>query len=348
MTDLAIPEGPEGLSADWLAAALGEAVASVEVTRIGQEEGFTGGGLYRLVMPGRSLVAKVSPTDPDMRARFAIANAREVTFYTDWSEGLPVPVAHYGDFDAASGASVLLLDDLGDARSVPFVEGLWPRDVASVVAAFAKVHAAWWNAPALETLSGAAILDEFTMSGPWPDYVASVAKLLPDVVIPPEFIALGDYAAEHSAEILQHMKEQGPLTVLHRDPQLDNILFAEDGAALLIDWQVFGKGRGTWDLAYFLISSVPSVRRRKHERTWVEAYHTALTEQGVTGYSLEDCWRDYLRSVLAKLFLTVVVTVELDNSTPHKRAYRRADLARLMAFIKDHQLTPAIWDFSHD
>ncbi len=345
---LPLPEGPDDLTSDWLSAALGQPVERVAVTRIGEDQGFTGGGLYRLAMPGRSLVAKLSPVDPAMRARFAIANAREVTFYTDWSKGLPVPRVHYGAFDRDTGASVLLLDDLGDARSVPFVEGLWPRDVASVMAAFAKVHAAWWNAPALGTLNGAAFLDEFTLSGPWPAYPGAVAKMLPDVVLPPEFLALGDYAAAHEAEILHHLKEQGPLTVLHRDPQVDNILFAEDGSALLIDWQVFGKGRGTWDLAYFLISSVPSVRRRKHERAWLETYHAALVDHGVDGYTLADCWRDYQRSVMAKLFLTVVATVELDNSTPHKRAYRRADLARLLAFVKDHALTPAIWDFSDD
>lgn len=348
MPDLAIPEGPEGLSADWLAAALGGSVASVTVTRIGQEEGFTGGGLYRLAMPDRSLVAKLSPVEPTMRARFATANAREVTFYTDWSQGLPVPKVHYGAFDGATGASVLLLDDLGVARSVPFVEGLWPRDVVSVLKALARIHAQWWNAPALDQLNGAAFLDEFTMAETWPDYPRVVAEMLPDVSLPPEFLTLADFAAANTGAIMAKMKEKGPRTVLHRDPQLDNILFAEDGSALLIDWQVFGKGRAMWDIAYFLISSVPSIRRRKHERTWVEAYHADLVVRGVTDYPLEDAWQDYLRSVLAKLFLTVVATVQMDNSTAHKRSYRRADLGRLLAFVKDHDLTPSIWDFAHD
>jgi len=40
--------------------------------------------------------------------------------------------------------------------------------------------------------------------------------------------------------------------------------------------------------------------------------------------------------------------VNVDNSSAHKRAYRRVDLTRLLAFVEDHKLTPEIWNFSHD
>ena len=48
--------------------------------------------------------------------------------------------------------------------------------------------------------------------------------------------------------------------------------------------------------------------------------------------------------MVAKLNVSVMATVLLDNSSPAKRAWRRADLLRLMAFCEDHALTPA--DFS--
>ena len=346
---LNIPTDAAALSADWLSNALGEPITSVDVTRIGQDEGFMGGGLYRLGMPGRApLVAKLSPSDPALRAQFAKANAREVTFYTSLADGLPVPDCAYAACDPATGATVLLLQDLGDARAVPFIDGLWPRDVLPVLSAFADIHARWWNAPALVELSGAATLTEFDFAGPWARYRDVLATLLPDVKLPPAFVALGDYAVDHIPEIYDQLQERGPLTVLHRDPQLDNILFDADGQAILLDWQILGKGRGVWDVAYFLISSVPPVRRRRNERAWIEGYHADLVARGITDYPLETCWRDYLRSVMGKLFVTVFATVELDNSTAHKRAWRRVDLARLLAFIEDHALTPEIWDFSND
>lgn len=348
MTDLAIPEGPEGFTPDWLSAALGETVASVEVTRIGQDQGFMGGCLFRLATHDRSVVAKLSPVDPDMRMRFAKSNGREVTFYQTLAGGLPVPHCYYGNFDADTGASVLVLEDLGAARAVPYLDGLWQEDVDAVLSTFAEIHASWWQAPALANLSGADTLSEFSLPDAWALYPEALAKLLPDVKLPERFMALGEAAARNVNEVYQQLQETGPLTALHRDPQLDNILFDADNRAILLDWQLLGKGRGVWDVAYFLISSVPPALRRSNERAWVAAYHADLLARGIQGYDLETCWRDYLRSVMAKLFVTVWATVYLDNNSAHKRAYRRVDLTRLLAFVEDHQLTPEIWNFTHD
>ena len=161
---LPIPEGPDGLTPDWLSAALGHAVASVTVTRIGEDEGFTGGALYRLEMPDQSLIAKLSPTDPVLRKTFASANAREVNFYREWSNGLPVPVASFAAIDTETGASIVMMDDLGAARAVPFARGADVRDVEAVLATFARIHAAWWEAPTLSQLSGAAVLKEHSFA----------------------------------------------------------------------------------------------------------------------------------------------------------------------------------------
>lgn len=348
MSKLAIPEGPEGLSADWLSAALGEDVASVEVTRIGEDQGFMGGGLYRLATSDASYIAKLSPLDPAQRASFAASNAREVTFYQTLADGMPVPTCFFARSDPNSGASVILLEDLGEARAVPYLDGLWQKDVTAVLSAFGEIHAKWWNAPALEGLSGADALAEFSLPEAWAAYPDALSKLLPDVKLPERFVTLAEAAAQNVDAVYHQMQETGPLTVLHRDPQLDNILFDAEGAAILLDWQMQGKGRGVWDVAYFLISSVPPVRRRRNERAWVEGYHADLVARGVTGYALEDCWRDYLRSVMSKLFVTIWATVHLDNNSSHKRAYRRVDLTRLLSFVEDHKLTPEIWDFSND
>ena len=116
---------------------------------------------------------------------------------------------------------------------------------------------------------------------------------------------------------------------------------AKHGAAVLLDWQFAGKGRGVYDVAYFLISSIDPAQRRNMERGLVALYHAQLLRAGITDYTLSHCWADYLQSVAGKLLMTVAATVLLDNASPHKQAWRRADLTRLLAFCADHRIAPA-------
>ena len=339
---LPIPSGPGEITAGWLSRALGHTVSDVSLTRIGEDEGFTGGGLYRLEMAGGgSLIAKLSPADPQMRATFASANAREVGFYTRIAPGLPVPDCLYGACDAETGASILLLQDLGRLRAGLFVEGLGVDDARALMAALAEIHAAWWGAPVVSGLSGAAIVREFSFAGAWAAYPQALARLLPDIELPEAFLALGAHIAAHPDEVFGALLEQGPLTVLHRDCHVDNVMFDARGCALILDWQIMGKGRGTYDVAYSLISSLPAPLRRRAERDLVAFYHSELIRGGVTGYGAAQCWEEYRRAVISKLFASVVATVLLDNSGLAKQAWRRADLVRLLAFCADHALTPA-------
>ena len=122
------------------------------------------------------------------------------------------------------------------------------------------------------------------------------------------------------------------MTLLHRDVQVDNILLHDDGVSLL-DWQFVGKGRGAYDLAYFLISSLDPNLRRAHEKALVKRYVMALSQDD---YGFERCWADYILGVFGKINVTVIATVLLDNAGSHKQAWRRADLDRLAAFCDDH------------
>ena len=52
------------------------------------------------------------------------------------------------------------------------------------------------------------------------------------------------------------------------------------------------------DLGGFLGSSLDVADRRAAERGIVADYHRALVGHGVTGYSLETCWDDYVYGLL--------------------------------------------------
>ena len=337
-----IPTGPETLTPAWLSGVLGREISHVDATRIGEEEGFTGGGLFRLrLSDGTSLIAKLSPSDTKIRAAFAAANGREVMFYQSLAHGLPVPGCAYADFEPETGASVLLLQDMKKFRAHAFVDGIDADDAASVLGSMAQMHAAWWNAPDLSKLSGSDFLEEFPFAKMWEQYPAKVADILPDIVLPEALLWTGDYLADHQHRVFGDLLDRGPLTVLHRDCQADNVMFSGDGSAVLLDWQFMGRGRGTYDVGYALISSMHPKERKREETRLLSDYHAALIRLGVDGYSFEDCWADYRRSVIGKLNVTVMASVMLDNSSVSKRAWRRADLQRLMAFIADHAIAAA-------
>ena len=354
-----IPTIPADITADWLTQTLratkainSASVASVTLTRIGEEEGFTGGGLYVAHLTydhadphaPASLVVKLSPVDPAMRAITRAGNGREVGFYGKLADGikLPVPFCYYADFDDETAVSILLLQDLGDHRSVPFLQGCGPADAKRVVESLVQIHATWWNSPALDALTGAHFLDAFPFATLWPRYQESLKSLLQDIDLPASFLTLGNHIAQNEVAIFKGLLETAPVTCLHRDIHADNVMFAPasaGGGSVLLDWQLSDKGRGAYDVGYFLISSVEPAQRRNMERGLVAHYHAELLRHGVTGYNLAQCWTDYLQSVAGKLFITVAATVLLDNSSPHKQAWRRADLTRLIAFCADHRIS---------
>ena len=82
--------------------------------------------------------------------------------------------------------------------------------------------------------------------------------------------------------------------MLHGDYRLDNLLFDPDGADVVaVDWQTLAVGPPARDLAYFLGTSLTIDDRRAAERELVVAYHAALCDRGVSGYSADRCFDDY-------------------------------------------------------
>lgn len=97
-----------------------------------------------------------------------------------------------------------------------------------------------------------------------------------------------------------------PQTVLHGDSRIGNMMFPSApgrGRYVLIDWQATRRGRGAFDLAYFLILSLISHHRKAVEKTSVDAYHRLLVEKGVKDYTRTDLEEDYRHGCLCTLVL---------------------------------------------
>jgi len=353
-----IPHGPDSITAAWLTEVLklggvlkDAAVLSFTKRPIGEDEGFTGGTLthfeieYSSPEPNapRSLIVKLSPIDPAMLEAMKGNYLREGFFYSEFAadRNLPIPDCYYADIDRQTGEGILLLEDLSHYRLVEFVAGCVPEDVEKVIRALASIHIQGWSSPQLKEMSGAEILADFPFPELWLQYPQKAAALLPEFSLPDSFLSIGQYLADNALSIFERLSEADPLTCIHRDIHVDNVLFGvgeEDVPAMILDWQVSGRGRGVYDVAYFMISSVPPVQRRQIEKELLGIYHNLLIENGIEKYSFAQCWFDYKLSVVGKLFVTVIATVLIDNSSPFKRAWRQADLQRLLAFCEDHQI----------
>jgi aminoglycoside phosphotransferase (APT) family kinase protein len=73
----------------------------------------------------------------------------------------------------------------------------------------------------------------------------------------------------------------------------------------VLDWQSVALGPAAVDLALLLVGSMTTIARRAHERILLGEYWRLIVEQGVTGYSQADLWRDYSRSIMWLLAGTV-------------------------------------------
>ncbi|UCG12737.1 MAG: DUF1679 domain-containing protein, partial [Deltaproteobacteria bacterium] len=308
---IGIPESPEVTTSAWLTEALRSTktidqavVKSFKMKRIGEKEGFTG-SLVRFEIDysqsektaPTSLVGKFSSPDPEVRASSKPAYEREVRFYNEIAieRNLPVPQCYYSDIEPETGVFIILLEDLSHLRTVEFVTGCNPTDMELVIEEMARMQASWWNSPKLEEMSWLLSLADYPYQEWWSQYPQEIADLFPDHQLPDTFFDVG-YRFGSNMETILNQLEGAPLTCIHRDIHVDNLLFGvqdTDPRLTVVDWQITGKGRGVSDVAYFLISSIPSAQRRQSEVRLLETYHTLLTQNGVKNYSFEQCWLDY-------------------------------------------------------
>ena len=86
----------------------------------------------------------------------------------------------------------------------------------------------------------------------------------------------------------------------------------------LLDWQMLRRGRAVRDVAYFLSENLLPTERRAIEGELLTDYHRLLVEGGVSGYTLDDCLRDY-RLALLQRFRALVSTIAVMPFTPAER-----------------------------
>jgi hypothetical protein len=358
---VSIPRGAEGLTAQWLSAALaasgnaeGADVASLAIERIGEGVGIIA-DLYRLTpryaagaaAGPASLIVKLPSTIAEIRQLAASYGLyeREVTFYRDVAStvSLRSPVSYFADFDPNSQAFAILMEDLAPAVSGDQIAGMTLAQLRLAIEDAAALHVRWWNHPELKALE--AVIQPvgtapYAGMGPrheaaWPVVDAFLAGCASS-----ETRRVGERLPSCLDRVFAALGE-GSRTLCHGDYRGDNLMFSGAGGALeltALDWQVSMQARGTFDVGYLMSGSAPAELRREHELDLLRAYHARLVEGGVTGYGFDACLYDYRAALLVGYTYLVQAGAATDLTQPRTAGLIEAWAHRLDAAISQQGL----------
>ena len=334
-------------SAEWLSAALGVRVDAVDAERIGADAGFAG-EVHRLRpiyadgagggdAPSRLILKTASRHAPTRRLLNRLGAYRaETDFYRfTASESGVAPRCFFAEFDERSGSFCLLIEDLSHMRRT---DGFSRSDAFSVADALGRLHARFCSergrAPAwAPKFDRAAALFGRMQSAAW-------RRMPPDILeAAPNLAETARRIAPRTAEIKARLARP-PFTLVHGDARADNLFFgdSEDGGAAsvkAIDWQAVRLGRGAYDLAYFMATSLDVDVRRAIQDDLARVHSDALTAAGCDCHPPDSLREDIRASLLDMVGFLGIIGAALDFGTGRGLELARTMMRRLDAAVSD-------------
>lgn len=321
----------DGLTSEWLSAALGQPVTLRASERIG-----TGqiAAAYRLTLDSdpdlgsdavpATLVAKVNNGDRAARQRVWEGCRAEVGYYADLADSVTIraPRCWYAAASDEELLFTLLLEDLAPRTPGVQADGCTVQQADDAVCNLAGLHAPRWND---ESVWEHSYLRRHDPAG---------AEFMGQVTISAtqEFVArYRDDLTSEDTETLQlsadaittwALTRPEPFSLLHGDYRLDNLMFPPSGSDVVaVDWQTLSVGPPLRDVGYFLGTSLETDLRRSGEERLVGRYHQELLARGVLGYPADRCFEDYrlgqlqgpLITTLGAIYATAERTTRADG-----------------------------------
>jgi hypothetical protein len=352
---LPIPRTLEEMTPEWLTGALREggvirdaAVTAVTCTGIGAGAGFLA-QLGRLALtydraePGApaTLVAKIPTLDPGGREVSNLFDFyhREIRFYEDCSAHVDLSCArrYYTASDRDAQEYVLLMEDLAAHSQVgDEVAGCTVEQCERAVDEIARFHASWWQSPRLEQLDWMPLVNAPVHQSAEPAYQQAWGPFTEmfGSLMTPHIREVGERMQTRVVALLD-LVEPAPRTIIHGDFRADNVFFGGPKGFSVIDWQISSKGRGVFDVAYFLASSCDPALRKQHEMRLLRRWHDVVSRADATDYTFERALLDYRICVLYMHVYTVVGLGSLDAANERGMALFHAWLERRSAAIED-------------
>jgi hypothetical protein len=343
------PVEPGAVTPGWLSQVLGAKVRECRLEQIGIGVGLLG-RLYRAHLDGdsdvpSSVVIKFPTLDPV--ARSAICEnlelyLTEVRFYQEIGLANPLRPArpYFAAFDELSHDFVLVLEDVGGLRLADQTIGCNAKDAETVIDAIARQHAHWWESAHFATLPWLKTYRDppfpkvlaANFESAWPRFLEGVgADVSP---------ALRTFGERFPSLIPWFLDElvRPPLTLLHGDLRLDQLFFAtglDDPPVTALDWQLTAKGRGAYDVGYFLSQSLATDVRRGCEAELLKRYCGRLAERGIA-YPAAELQRDYRITVAWCFIYPVLGAGQLDVANQRQLDLLRTVFERSATAIDDN------------
>jgi thiamine kinase-like enzyme len=289
-TKVTIPSVTEQISCDWLGTALGAEVASCTVED--SNSGTTGRATLAVSYadpgkPPHRVFVKLPPSDPQQRA-FVVSSgmgARESRFYRSLSAEVPVrvPLCYHAEWDDSGAEYIMLLEHLEDSQcsfrnasrrySMAYVK--------AILAAFAKLHAQYWQSPRFFTdlewlqpplqheIGARLVASALSKHG---DSTASIFRDTAEIYL-------------NNTDAVHRLWNEGTPTLIHGDVHDGNMFFDGDEPGFL-DWALLARGPAMRDVGYFLAATLTAEDRRNHGDWLLEYYRQQLLSRGVEAPSM--------------------------------------------------------------
>ncbi|MCC6267793.1 MAG: phosphotransferase [Dehalococcoidia bacterium] len=349
MTVLRIPAGVNSVTPDWLTAALGTVLApgsrvrAVDSTRIGEGSGFLG-ELARMKLayegdPGpaapASVIVKLPTRVAEARGMAAVLGfyEREVGFYRDigYAVGVRTPKPYYALFEPAEADFALVLEDVTTAQVGDQLASCSIEQAKLAVTTLGQLHGKWWQSAQLTKYAwlpsrGHPFYQvlKFGFVQNLPQFTENWAHRFDPLVL-----RCAEGLAEKFDEYLDGLFDR-PLTLVHSDFRLDNLMFGEPGSAdacVVLDWQICSASIGSLDLQYFISGNLRKDVIAKHTDELLDTYYEALRGAGVTDYSMHELRDDYART---SLILALYIVTNSSAIDPKNYDQRGNDLIELI------------------
>jgi thiamine kinase-like enzyme len=199
---------------------------------------------------------------------------------------LPAPKVYTALVEPVSGNLCLITEFMDGCREYEVHHDFPQEHLDMALNGMAELHALYWNNTEERMKKVHAIEDK--------------------VVYFMDSVVAGSWSTASRKILVQSwllMNQQQ--TVLHGDSRIGNMMFpaGPNGRYVLIDWQAVRKGKALYDIAYFLVLSLPTEHLQRSEQQSLQTYYNSLLAKGVTGYSYAQLQNDYKHACLCVLVL---------------------------------------------
>lgn len=348
---LPIPITEHDLTPEWFSAAIGNGASctAVGTTPIGVGVGLVG-QLFACDLawtvangadaPPTNVVAKLAAVGVESRFVAMVLNmyGREVGFYKHLSANtsVPHPKCFYAAHDPETHDCVLLLENVSSfGFQYDQVVGATLAEAEPAIRAIARMHADWWESPALAEQPWLLKLSDDPYPGAVQMAVAAgwpvVQEYMADLITP-EVKALGDSFVENIPAIFAQCCD-GPLTLAHADWRLDNLFFdSSSNGVLAVDWQLIDQSCGPRDVAYLVTQSL----ELSSPDQYIEALDLYVDELAKCGVEVDREWAllIYRRAARFGFVYPVIAGGSLTVEDPRHHELCRALMRRCVAAME--------------